>query len=102
MEFLKNWNIGKHIALVLSFYAIVASLVNTILFLAGSRKLYREIDRSGSWIKHISPEEKKRAAVKTYFQEPGKPLKIANGIIGACCLIDLASYPIIKRLSEKL
>ena len=102
MEFFKNWNIGKHIALVLSFYAVVASVTNAVLFLVGSRKICDEIDRAGRWTRHISPEEKKRAAVRAYFREPQKPLEIANGIIGVCCLIDLASYPLVKKMSERL
>ena len=36
MKFFKNWNIGKHIALVLSFYAAVAAITNAVLFLVGS------------------------------------------------------------------
>ena len=102
MRFFRNWNIGKHIAFVLSFYAVVASVTNAVLFFVGSRKIYGEIDRAGSWVRHISPEEKKRAAVRTYFQEPRKSFKIANGIIGACCLVDLVSYPLVKKMSEKL
>ncbi len=102
MRFFRNWNIGKHIAFVLSFYATVAAIVNAILFCIGSRHISREMDMAGSWVKHISPEEKKRAAVRTYFKEPRKSFKVANGIIGACCLIDLASYPLVKKMSEKL
>ncbi len=102
MRFFRNWNIGKHIAFVLSFYAIVAAITNAILFCVGSRGISREIDMAGSWTKHISQEEKKRAVVRTYFKEPRKSFKIANGIIGACCLIDLASYPLVKKMSEKL
>ena len=102
MKFFRNWNIGKHIALVLSFYAAVAAITNAVLFFAGSKRIQREMDMAGSWVKHISPEEKKRAAVRTYFREPRKSFKIANGIIGACCLIDLASYPLVKKMSEKL
>ena len=102
LKFFKNWNIGKHIALVLSFYAAVAAITNAVLFLVGSRKIYAEIDRAGSWVQHISPEEKKRAAVRTYVREPRKSFKIANGIIGACCIVDLASYPLVKKMCEKL
>ena len=78
------------------------ALLGTVLFLVGSRKIYAEIDRAGSWVQHISPEEKKRAAVRTYVQEPRKSFKIANGIIGACCIVDLASYPLVKKMCEKL
>lgn len=102
MKFFRNWNIGKHIALVLSFYTVVAAITNAVLFRVGSKKIYREIELAGSWMRHISPEEKKRAAVKTYFQEPRKAFKIANGIIGICCAADLAAYPLVKQFTEKL
>ena len=102
MKLFNNWNFGKHFAFVMTFYGLVAALCNVVLFLAGSKKIYKEIESAGRWAKHISPEEKRRAAVQSYFQEPPKSAKVANGIIGVCCAADLAAYPLVKKLSEKL
>lgn len=101
-NFFRNWNLKKHFAVVVPFYTVLLAAANAVMFVLHCLDSEKEIEEGGKWLKYISPEEQKKAVAKSYVSEPSKNVKLVNGIIGACFAADLASYPIIKRLSKKL
>lgn len=102
MKFFKNWNLKKHIAVVVSFYAALLTVANGIMLCRNCRKTEKEIRQGGTWMKYLSEEEKAKAIAKSYVQEPTKTWKTVHCVLGACFLTDLAAYPLIKKLTKKL
>lgn len=101
-NFLKSWNFKKHIALVMSVYTMTFGAANGIMLALHFKKSKKEVIKSRRWMKHINPKAQNKAIAKSYFCEPSKPVRLVNGIIGACMLADVASYPLIKKLTKKL
>lgn len=101
-NFFKNWSLKKHLAVLVPFYTILIAGANAVMFVLHCLDSEKEIEEGGKWLKYISPEEQKKAVVRSYVSEPSKSVKLVNGILGACFLVDAASYPLIKKMSKKL
>lgn len=102
IRFFKDWNFKKHLAFVVSVYAAILTVANAVMFIMHCNETQKEIQQGGKWLKYISPEEQKKAIAKSYVSEPSKNMKIVHGVIGACFAVDMASYPLIKKISKKL
>lgn len=99
---LKNWNFKKHLALITTFYTVLFAAANAIMLMTNCKKSEKEVETGAKWMKYISPEEQKKAVAASYVMEPSKATKLVNGIIGACFLVDMAAYPVIKKLSKRI
>ncbi len=99
---LKNWNFKKHLALITTLYTVIFTAANAIMLTTNCKKSEKDIEKGGKWMKYISPEEQKKAVAASYVMEPSKATKVVNGVIGACFLVDMAAYPVIKKLSKRI
>ncbi len=98
--FFRNWNLKKHIAVVLGLYSFIFAIVNGAMLTKDCRKDEQK-SVEVKWSKYVGKNEKRRAIVASNIKEPSGKAKIVNGALGICMMIDLFSYPVIKRANRR-
>lgn len=102
-DFFKNYSLGKHIGIVTALYSVIGLAGNLILFIKQLDKAEREKEKkAGSWLASLGKKETVKAVAINYVKKPSAVVKIFNGVVGACLLVDLCAYPLVKKMSEKL
>ena len=101
-EIVENWDFKKHFAFIVSFYAILVSVINAVMLVSRWISARSEISRGGKWLKYIDKKTAGKAVAISHFKEPSKAVKLVNGVMGMCFLIDMSSYPLIKKMMKKI
>ena len=102
-DFFRDYDFKKHVSIVTLFYMLVGFVGNGVLFGRQYKKAQKEKRKSkDAWMGVVSRKETARAVAVGYVKKPSKPVKIFNGIIGACFIADLLLYPVTKRMTKEL
>lgn len=100
-DFIENWDLKKDVAVITSFYSILIVLTNFFMILSKWIKTDKEYEKSLSVVKLFRKKPTKKEIAVRHFKEPSTAVKIVNGILALCFIIDLSSYPLIKKMMEK-
>ncbi len=102
-RFPKNWSFCSHMALIGAVYSFVYAASNLLCFLASARKKQKAVSSKKSIIpmKSGAVSKLRRSFVCGYVKNPPKSCKVLNVIITAMLAIDIASFPLVKKIIEK-